>query len=100
MEPRGGWSVMLALDVLSSIVLAVGIVLLLPVALHLWLGADNDSYVVIAEYAGRDPVTLAQVGLEWMFRGDYLILAALVIGAGSTVKALVWRRVRSWTVLA
>jgi hypothetical protein len=95
MHTQDGWLGLLTLDVLSNIALAVGIALLvLPVALHLWLGADNDSYLVIAEGARRDPVTLVQVGLEWMFRTEGLAVAAVVTIAGVVIKGLVWRRVQ------
>jgi hypothetical protein len=82
------------LDVMTGLMLSAGFALLFaPVVLYLWLGADNDSYVLIAEGARREPVVLARFGLEWMFRVDFLARAALMITASGVVKALLWKSV-------
>jgi len=89
---------LVTVDVLSSIVLVAGaVLLLLPVILHSGVGADNDAYLVIAEGGRQDPVVLVQMGLEWMFRRDYAAVAAVVTGAAFVVKALVWWRQRRQT---
>ncbi len=79
------------IDVISAITLALGVaILLLPIVLHLWLGADNDAYFIIAEY-GRDPVILLQVGLEWMYRVSFLLWPAFLITTGLMLRWLLWR---------
>ena len=81
-------------DTAAAMAVGVGIaILLLPLVLHLWLGIDNDAYIVIAEGASRDPVILLQAGLEWMFRVDFLLWPALLIFAGLGLRWLV----RSWS---
>jgi hypothetical protein len=76
----------------SGIGLALGIaLLLLPVVLHLWLGADNDSYIVVAEGGRKDPIILTPIGLEWMFRWEYVALVGLVTAASAALKALLGR---------
>ena len=53
------------LDTTSAVILALGIIfLLLPLILHLTLGADNDAYIEIAEWAGREPNILIHLSLE------------------------------------
>jgi hypothetical protein len=80
------------IDTAAAIALGLGIaILLLPPVLHLWLGADNDAYIVIAEAASRDPVILLQAGLEWMFRVDFLLWPALLIATGLGLRWLVLR---------
>ena len=80
------------LDSASAITLGLGIaLLLLPIVLHLWLGVDNDAYVVIAEGARKDPVILLQAGLEWMFRVDFLLWPVFLIATGLGLRWLVWR---------
>ncbi len=85
------------IDSAAAIALGLGIAILLPLVLHLWLGIDNDAYIVIAEAASRDPVILLQAGLEWMFRVDFLLWPALLIFAGLGLRWPVrhWSRVRS-----
>ena len=79
------------IDVTSAVTLALGVaILLLPIVLHLWLGADNDAYFIIAEY-GRDPVILLQVGLEWMYRVSFLLWPAFLITTGLVLRWLLWR---------
>lgn len=81
-------------DTAAAMAVGVGIaILLLPLVLHLWLGIDNDAYIVIAEAASRDPVILLQAGLEWMFRVDFVLWPALLIFAGLGLRWLV----RSWS---
>jgi hypothetical protein len=84
--------VSVVLDAMSSLVLLAGSAMLLaPVVLHLWLGADNDSYLLVAEGARREPLGLAQFGLERMFRIDLLARAALLVAVGAVVKVLLWK---------
>jgi len=87
--------VSVVLDAMSSLVLLAGIALLVaPVVLHLWLGADNDSYLLVAEGARREPLVLAQFGLEGMFRSDVLARAVLLVAVGAVVKVLLCKSAR------
>lgn len=79
-------------DATSAIILGLGIaLLLLPVVLHLWLGVDNDAYLVVAEGARADPLILGEIGLEWMFRMDFLLWPAFLLVTGLGLRWLVWR---------
>jgi uncharacterized membrane protein YciS (DUF1049 family) len=81
-----------ALDVSSAIVLTLGIIfLLLPIILHLTLGADNDSYIEIGEWGGPGRNILGYLGLEWMFRIDFLLWPALLIIIGLGIRWLLRR---------
>ncbi len=87
----------IVLDIASAIALGLGIaILLLPLVLHLWVGADDDSYIMIVEW-GRDMVVLLEVGLEWMFRPRFLLWPALLIFVGLGLRWLVrhWSRAKS-----
>ncbi|MEM4724912.1 MAG: hypothetical protein QXP01_07865, partial [Candidatus Hadarchaeum sp.] len=54
---------LLALDMSSAVVLALGLILLsLPIVLHLTLGADNDAYIEIGEWGGAQPSVLGYFG--------------------------------------
>ena len=82
----------LVLDVASAVILALGVVILVsPLIFHLWLGADNDSYIVIAEAGRANPVVLTQFGLEPMFRADFMLWPALLITTGLALRWLLWR---------
>ncbi|MGC8787853.1 MAG: hypothetical protein ACP5Q1_10550 [Anaerolineae bacterium] len=82
---------LLALDISSAIVLALGgILLLLPIVLHLTLGVDNDAYIEIGEWRGAQPNILGYFGLEWMFRIDFLLWPALFIMVGLALRGLLW----------
>lgn len=71
------------LDIASAVILTFGIIfLLLPIVLHLTLGADNDAYIEIVEWAGGKPNILSHLGLEWMFRMDFLLWPTLFIITG------------------
>jgi len=83
----------LILDIVSAVILGLGIaILLLPLVLHLWLGADNDAYIEIAEATAREPHILAQFGLEWIFRVDFLLWPAFLIITGLLSRRLLWQR--------
>jgi hypothetical protein len=78
------------LDSASAITLGAGIaILLVPIVLHLSLGADDDSYLMIVEY-GRDPIILLDVGLEWMYRPGFLLWPGSLIAIGLALKWLAW----------
>jgi hypothetical protein len=80
----------------SSLILALGMLaLLLPVGLHLALGADNDAYVVIAEGARDQASVLGDWGLAWMYRPRFLVWPALLILLGLLPRVILWRRFMS-----
>jgi len=80
-----------AFDTFSAVMLALGVILLfLPIILHLSLGADNDAYIEIGEWGGSQPNILGYLGLEWMFRIDFLLWPALLIIVGLGLRWLLW----------
>jgi uncharacterized membrane protein len=82
---------LLLLDIASAVLLGLGVVvLLLPLALYLGLGADNDAYIEIAEWAGGKINILAHLDMVWMFRVDYLLLPAIPIIAGLLLRWSLW----------
>ncbi|NLG42169.1 MAG: hypothetical protein GX547_02910, partial [Phycisphaerae bacterium] len=65
---------LLLLDIASAMLLGLGVaLLLLPFTLYLGLGADNDAYIEIAEWAGGNINILAHLDMVRMFRVDYLL---------------------------
>jgi len=82
---------LLLLDIASAMLLGLGVaLLLLPSALYLGLGADNDAYIEIAEWAGGNINILAHLDMVRMFRVDYLLLPAVPIIAGLLLRWLLW----------
>jgi hypothetical protein len=80
-----------AVGTASGFALGLGVVLLLlPIALHLCVGADDDSYIMIVEY-GRDMVVLLEVSLEWMYRPSFVLWPGLLFAIGLGLRWLVWR---------
>jgi len=83
---------LLILDVASAVLLGLGVaILLLPFVLYLTLGADNDAYIEIAEWAGGKRNVLAHLELVWMFGLEYLVLSAVPIIIGLVLRWLLWR---------
>ena len=88
---------LLVLDLAAAAISAFGIgILLLPLALHLWLGADNDAYLEIAEWAGGKPNTLVHLSLGRMFRPGFVLWPALLVITGLVLRMLLWR----WSPIA
>ncbi len=80
------------LDLTLAILLGFGIIgFLLPLVLHLWLGADNDAYIEIAEWGGGKVYTLAHWNMVWMFQVEYFLLFAGFIFVGVLLKWQLWR---------
>lgn len=85
------------LESASAVILTLGVVLLLlPIILHLTLGVDNDAYIEIAEWAGGKPNILGHLGLEWMFRTDFLLWPALLIIGGLGLRCLLQVSLSRW----
>lgn len=85
----------LFLDIASAVILGLGIaVLLLPLVLYLGLGADNDAYIEIAEWAGGKPNILFHLGLQRVFRVGFLLWPAFLIITGLALRWLLWRWLR------
>ncbi len=80
-----------AIGTASGFALGLGaVLLLLPIALHLWIGADDDSYIMIVEYA-RDMVVLLEVGLERMYKPHFVLWPGLLIAIGLGLRRPAWR---------
>jgi len=73
------------------VVMGLGL-LVLPVALHLLFGADNDAALLLVDGGGQRPTTLAYLSLEWLYRPATLLWAGTAMMGGG----LLWWLRRLW----
>ena len=83
---------LLVLEATSTAALVLGVAaLLLPVILYVWLAADNDAYVTLAEATSMQPVILLEFGLEPIYRLSFLLWPAAFLMIGIVLRWLMLR---------